>query len=101
MNNEMKETSKITDKRTVLKGDYRKNIMLWCLFTAAIIFLVLDLFFYRHSGFEPGSLGALIEGFAGAYSLIGLASMIFLIFVSKIIKKVIARNLDYYGDKDV
>ena len=96
----MKETRKLTENRTDLKDQNLRKVLLCCLFITTIFFFILDLFFHRHLSFQQESLGAQFEGFIGIYSLFGLTGVLILIFGSKLLKKFIARNFDYFGEKD-
>ncbi len=59
------------------------------LYITLVLLLVSEFFIHKHHGFAW-------EDFPGFYAVYGFISYVFLIFVAKILRKIVMRKEDYY-----
>lgn len=58
-------------------------------YIALVLVLLAEFFIQKHHGFA-------VEHFFGFYAVYGFISYVFLIFVAKLLRKVVMRKEDYY-----
>lgn len=56
-----------------------------------VVVLLLDFFIDRHADSE-------LEGWIGFYPLFGFVAIVLLILLSKILRRIVSRQEDFYGD---
>lgn len=79
----MKKELRLFDKPENVKR------LLFLFFVALAVLLFIDLFLDKHAEFEW-------EGVPGFFAAYGFISYVLLIFVSKLLRKLIKRDEDYY-----
>ena len=75
-----------------------QNRFWWILIATTILLCLADFFFDRHSGFKPVSLGESIEKISAFYSLFALLATAILFIASKILRRLVVRHGNYYGE---
>jgi hypothetical protein len=63
--------------------------VLWILFTSLGVLLVVDFFIHKHAHFSW-------EGAPEFHAVYGFVACVLLIFVAKILRKIVRRDEDYY-----
>jgi len=65
--------------------------LLWALYAACAVLILLDLAYHKHAVLA-------FEGWFGFYGVYGFVACVLLVLTAKGLRLLIARPLDYYGD---
>ncbi len=78
-------------KRELKIFDKHKNVQrfLYSFYIALLVLLIIDLFIHKHAGFPW-------EGAPEFYAVYGFIACVSLIFIAKLLRKIVRRNEDYY-----
>jgi len=68
--------------------------IIWVLAAASAFVFLIDFTYSKHPSFE-------IENFPGAHGLFGFLSFTFIILAVRVLRRILGRPEDYYGDKAV
>ena len=70
------------------------------LLALTIILCLLDFVLHKHSAFKSGSTAAQVDEFWAFYGLFALTASLLLVFLAKVLRKILKRPNDYYGAPD-